>query len=316
MRRTAPGWIVTSVLTALTAAQVVIAYLFWTSFGATSLVERALFPVVGCGLAIVEVFALVLASEATARGEGAKAWALRALFLALCLINLTADVAAVANLTGHDEQVRSLAVTELEALDARRVEVEAERGRLKAALQTDRLDLPPAAIAAQRDAAKGRRDRYIAERLTPPDRLVRETAHLESAYLTATRVQELEEEWGRIDQALLARPPVAAHHPQFETLSRLSSWTGVALTPETIRTALAFALALILKLTLAFGMWGATPRKTLDESTKPAEEGPPPDAPLPPARPKRARPARPLPSPANGDIVDALARYRGPDGSS
>lgn len=321
MRRSAPAMIVLCALYLLALTQAIIGLFFWLSFGGSGPFERLVWPILGCSLAIIEIFALVIASEAQGRGETSKAWAVRVLFIALALINVTADLAAVYTMTSHDEAARAQAVAVREGLISRRAEVNEERLRLKAQLQTDNLDLPADAIAAQLEAAIIRRDRYA----VPPSRIVRQAAVFESAHTTALRIAELERERDRIDESLTATPPVAAHHPQFDALRRIASWVGLNLTIEQIQTGLALMLILVLKATLAFGFWAATPRRIQSE----AGEGSPPPKPLPeivpqvpaprvtkappelpspilpPARPNRkrrsARPSRAIP-----DIIKAI----------
>lgn len=322
MRRSAPAMIFLCVLYLLAITQVAIGFIFWSSFGGSGQFERSIWAILGCGLAIAEIFALVIASEAGARGEAVKAWVIRGLFIFLAVVNLTADLAAIANMTSHDEAARAQAVAVRESLTSRRAELNEERLRLKAQLQADNLDLPADAIAAQLEAAIIRRDRYA----VPPSRIVRQAAALESAHTTALRIVELERERDRIDESLTAAPPVAAHHPQFDALRRIASWGGLNLTIDQIRTGLALLLTLLLKATLAFGFWAATPRriqggagegapspKPLPEIVPEAAPAPPvtkapPELPspiLPPARPNRKRRSV-RPSRAISDIIKAI----------
>jgi hypothetical protein len=344
MRRSLPAWIFTGVLYALAVAQVVIAFFFWRTFGGEGWLESLVWPVIGCGLVILEIFALVVAADATERGETAKARALQFLFVCLASVNFLADIAAVSNMSAADEAQRSQTVLVREQLLERRAEIVAERASLKANLAADHLDLPPDAIAYQRDAAQARRARYI----RPPTSLLRQIAQLESAHTTATRVAALEAERDQIDASLRAAPPTAAHHPQFETLQRIASWFGIDASVSDVRVATALLVALLLKAALAFGFWAATPHRRQPEpsadkgedearrvsppeviapqpsplppTTTPARSAPIPDraraAPhieLPPARPRKARSARkqPRPSLVTSELIDAIKKLEG-----
>ena len=143
-RRSLPSWITLIALYALAGLQVALVLYFWSSFETLVDWVRWVLCGVGGGLAVVEIFALVVASEAAGRGELSKAFAYRTVFVALALLNVAAGIGAVATLTAGDQAQRAGAAQAYAEAVATKSAADSEIVRLRNILDADRLNRPSA----------------------------------------------------------------------------------------------------------------------------------------------------------------------------
>jgi hypothetical protein len=331
-RRSLPSWITLIALYALAGLQVALVLYFWSSFETLVDWVRWVLCGVGGGLAVVEIFALVVASEAAGRGELSKAFAYRTVFVALALLNVAAEIGAVATLTAGDQAQRAGAAQAYAEAVATKSAADSEIVRLRNILDADRLNRPSAALRAEMEAAQRIRDGYTTQGRTAPWRVLENAARLESAYATALEVDRQlavrATAQAGIDRAGGAAPHTV--HPQFETLAMVARSAGIATNADQVRAWLAFGLAAVMKLVLAVGFWTVTPTRRRERAPAgdsqlacgephlaplPVLLAPPTEAaprngvvtmPQPAARPRKARRTRPVETSGLHDVLDDI----------
>jgi hypothetical protein len=245
-------------LVGLAAANVLLVLGFWGSFGGEN---KFTYQTIGVCLAVVEFTALVVVSDANARGEKIKAFTFGALLGLILALNTIGDFGAVATMTAADTEGRAQAIARYDAVVVAEREANAEVVRLTALLETQGRNRPIAALEAEMRAAQLRRDAFIREGSQPPRRVVDRATQAESAHATAQALAintRTRDQTRATIAGIGARPAVA--HSQFVALAELAGMVGGRVTTEQVRVALAAAVALILKLVLVFGFWAVSPR--------------------------------------------------------
>lgn len=244
---------------------------FWGQLGGGDPLPYQLF---GACLAAIEVTFLVVAADAQSRGEITKARIWRGVFFVVLCLNLVADFGAIVTKTQSDQIERARHVAEYDGLRREESEASAELTDLEEALRRNGLMLPTAAIEARLRGLAERRARYEAQGLRLPRALVIETAAVEQGLAVARRADEVRRLRDRVRERLQefgTRPE--ASNAQIQGLVELAGAVGVGLDPETVRVALAAALALVGKLVLVFGFWAVTPRAGRQVKPAPAVGG-------------------------------------------
>lgn len=254
-----PNALMIAFLVMLTGVQLALVFEFWSSFDAGGGFFEFIIIGLGLGLALVELVALIVCSDAASRGDHSKANLYRFVFVMLFLLNLVGDIGAIVTYTSRDGEHRAIATVQYD--DAtKRVEERDERIlSLRRTLTAQNLDGAASGLRAQADTM---RDRIDEEGISPQTRSWRQNqwAKLEGAAKTAEAIEKLETERDSA-QALIsetgARPTM--FHPQFEALAKILGWFGASTSPDEVRIGIALALAVVLRFALAFGFWVATP---------------------------------------------------------
>lgn len=269
-----------ALLYALAVVQCWLAWSFWQSYAGEGEVKWLL-PVFGVALALIEVFALVVAAQADAQGRKSRALLWRGVWIVLFVVNFGAEIGAFANVIAVEEERRGVEIAQAQSLTAERDEQVALISSLTTELQTRRADKPIEALEVELEAA-----RALARSFSPArPRDARDIARLESALITARAREEARAERDRLDAAISAMgAPASAHHPQLVTLAQLLSRAGINATASDVAAFIPLGLAVVIKLVLTFGFWVTT----TDAATAPIEIREPVPAPRAPERPAQA----------------------------
>lgn len=258
-------------LLVLAGVQIALVIEFWSSFAGESPFFKAVFVGLGLGFAGVELVALVVCANAARDGAWARANFLRLIFVALFAANLISDVGAIYAFTTTDADARSAA--QIAGDDARRdiVDITERRAALRETLGEKKLDMPVRALEIQRNAAVIARDSGGAGERTQSWRIQRAAA-LDAALETARELEALDKRLADA-RATAASSPHSGDHPQLQALATILSWFNVSVTTDTLRVALALAMAVVLRCVLAFGFWAAAPVAAVQAATgaKPTE---------------------------------------------
>jgi len=291
-----PVWATRAVLVLLVPIQCAFAWNFWRSYAPTGEWSLVL-PLVGVGLAILEVFALVVAGVARTRGDKAAAATWRFVWVVLFVINLTTEIGAFSNVIHADDERRSEYARHTAEMVEREGQLDAEIAALTAELETRHADKPVAALQIDLRAARA----VAASFATPRIRDVRDIGRLESAIVTAETRAARQAERDRLASQIAQRSDTASvHSPQLVTLARLLNAAGFrAVRPEDVEAFLPLGLALVLKLVLTFGFWVTTPTRKSEGGGEGAPASPPTIDATPPnltaGAPLQAAPVEPLP---------------------
>jgi hypothetical protein len=274
---------------------------FWHSFGGDNPVA---FQALGVALVLIEMTALVVASDAEANGAPTRATIWRVIFGLVVVVNLFADFGAVVTRTAEDAAHRAQQRATYDTAADQEREAAAEIGRLQQLLPEGERDKPLLALQAELRAVVARVDSYAREGRVPPGRITDRLASAQS--LVATRqaidVQErLRSSARETIRRFGARPE--AEHPQFVAFATLLRSLGVVVDASMVRVWLAVPIAIIMKLVIVFGFWVLTPRSRAartepedlgDEAVPGSSQSTPAsriDEPAP-VRPRRARAGR------------------------
>jgi hypothetical protein len=244
-------------LLVLAGVQVALVIEFWSSFAGESPFFKAVFVGLGLGFAGVELVALVVCANAARAGAWVRANVFRLIFLALFAANLVSDVGAIYAFTTTDADARSAA--QIAGDDARRdiADITERRAALRATLAERKLDMPVRALEIQRNAAIAARNAGGAGERTQSWRVQRAAA-LDAALETAREIETLDKRIATM-RATAAASPHSGDHPQLQALATILSWCNLTVTTDTLRVALALAMAVVLRCVLAFGFWAAAP---------------------------------------------------------
>jgi len=240
-----------ALLYAVAAAQCWLAWSFWQSYAGDGEVKWLL-PLFGVALALIEVFALVVAARADGEGRKSRALLWRGVWAVLLVVNFAAEIGAFANVIAAEEGRRSNEIAHVQQLQADRDEQAASVAALTAELAARHADKPIAALEVELGAA-----RALAASYAPPrPRDAREIARLESALISARARETARAARDRLDAEIAAQSaPSSQYHPQLVTLARLLDGLGVRATPGDVEAFIPLGLALVMKLVLTFGFW-------------------------------------------------------------
>jgi hypothetical protein len=305
----------------LALLQIALTWEFWGSFGDGHDGQRLVFQGLGAMLAIVEALALVVAADNAARGAWGKALVATLVFVPTFVVNLGSDISAIAAYSARDTAVRSQSIAAYERNEMIVREAEARLPQMRRLLEEQNLDQPAAALLPQVETLRARLERRDAAGLRVTEASRQNLARLESAHATAVAIEQLSAERDAARAALAeigARPHES--HAQFETIAKVLQGFGLQVTPDDVRVWIAFAVGVVIKLWLAFGLWFAsasaprpkddnqlamaavdeTPEADPIDAPASAESPPPSQAPSPP--PGRA----PAKSRETLDLLDEL----------
>lgn len=254
-----PNLFMATVLVVLAAVQLGLVYEFWGSFASGDPYFTFVFQACGICLALIEMVCLIVASNAANSGKVWAAGLFRGVFVGLFLLNLACDIGAVATFTRKDADARAHTVAVYSDAETRATETNERILSLHASLAKDDIDVSPAAIQAQLDAASLAVEQSGISGNTLNWRQQR-VAKLQAALVTANEIASLETaRAGARAETLTFQGQPSVAHPQIAILSVLAGWAGITVDPETMRTILAVALAVVLRGVLALGFWLASP---------------------------------------------------------
>ncbi len=291
MARSFASWVVLLTLLVLAVLQIILQLAFWGGIANGDVSRAWLFQGIGAGLTLMEIFALVVASELASKGDTLRANWLRALFVVLAAVNLTADLSALSQFTGAEEGRRLEAARAYSDASEAAQEAEAEIVRLQGELGAMSMNRPTRALEAERAALALRADRYLQSGQAVPIRYVDQLAGYDSAIIIAGAIEAASHRRALAQAALSGQAAPESTTSPFAALARLAAFVGVQTDAEDIIAALAFAVALVVKLSLTVGFWCVTPRLSdLDDVRKafrrvavsadaPVETEPPPTDP-------------------------------------
>lgn len=231
---------------------------FWGGLGGGDALP---FQIFGGALAAIEVTCMVVASDAQARGEIAKARVWRIVFVAILATNIVADFGAITAKLNGDAAARAQIVARYDAAVRTEREADAEVARLTAALDAQGLNLPAEALAARGRGIDQRFARYEQLGRLPPRSLIDQRAALEAAQIVARDLAEqrrVRDAARTVVQQAGARPEAAS--PQVDSIVTILGFFGATVAPETVRVVIAAMLAVVSKLVLVFGFWAISPR--------------------------------------------------------
>lgn len=255
-------------LAALAVVNIALVLGFWSKMAA----EQALaYQVLGASFAVIEMSALVVISDAAARGETVKAHVWRVVLVLVLIVNLFADFGAVVSMSGQDADNRARAVAAYDAAARSEREADAEIIRLTAMLETQGANRPAAALEAEMRSLQLRRENMVNAGVQPSRRLLERAVAAEAAFATAAEIERLRGERDRARATLTAagaRP--ATEHWQFKGIADLAGMLGVSVSGEQARVGVGAVLALVLRLVLLFGFWAVTPRLAMQAPDEPA----------------------------------------------
>lgn len=306
--RSLPRIALTLAIVVLAILQIALTWEFWGSFGDGHDGQRFVFQGLGAMLAIVEALALLVAADNLARGAPIKAMVAALVFMPTFAVNLGSDISAIAAYSARDTAARSQSIAAYDRNETIVREADERLSQMRRILEEQNLNQPAAALAPQVEALRGRIERREAAGLRISESSRQNLARLESALATAAEIERLAAERDAARSALAeagARPHES--HAQFETIATVLQGFGVAATPDDVRVWIAFAVGVVIKLWLAFGLWfasaGEAPREDVAEQQQalPVEEGaqagqgeeqgttPAPTAPPPARAPSKSR---------------------------
>lgn len=249
-----PNLVTRAILFVLAFMQCWLAWEFWQSY-ATDGPARVVLPVAGAGLALLEVFALVVAADADAdtkktRGRGL-VW--RMVWIVLLSVNLLTEIGAFASIIAAEEGERAAVITRATDLETQRDTLDREIASLTAELAARNADKPIAALQVELDAAHTVAAGFAEMR--PRD--AREIARLESAIITARARETAEASRASLQAQIGAEGATPSeYHPQLIAIATILNGAGLrSVAPSDIKAFLPLALALVLKLVLTFGFW-------------------------------------------------------------
>lgn len=244
-------------LVMLAVVNVALTLEFWSTIGGD---KPILFQFLGGGLALIEITALVVITEANSRGETAKARVWLVAFVLVLVLGLAGDFGALFTRSSRDAQERSVAIARYDAAVTDQSDATAEIQRLSGELDQLHARRPIDALKAERDDAVARRDRHVAAGISVPRTVAARAVATESALATARELVRAEAR-RQTAQALLSeygRRPDSTH-PQLQGIVALLAMVGLKISPENLGAILACYAALVLKFVLVFGFWALTP---------------------------------------------------------
>lgn len=307
--RSLPRIALTLAIVVLAILQIALTWEFWGSFGDGHDGQRFVFQGLGAMLAIVEALALLVAADNLARGAPIKAMVAALVFIPTFFVNLGSDISAIAAYSARDTAARSQSVAAYDRNATIVREADERLPQMRRILEEQNLVQPAAALAPQVEALRGRIERREAAGLRVSESGRQNLARLETALATATEIERLNAERDAARAALAevgARPHKS--HAQFETIATVLQGFGVAATPHDVQVWIAFAVGVVIKLWLAFGLWfasaGEATREEVEgpQNSQPAEE----DAQADPGQEPAPAPAAPPPARAPSKSREAL----------
>lgn len=311
-----------------TIIQVQLTVHFWDTFSGGNPQIKALIIGAATCMALLEFFLLAVSAEC--RRRGFDKYARRALFVFAFtfLGNFAADYSAFVSLTADDRDARVQAAQIYEMDQTRFAQLERDIAALQGQLQAGEMNIPSASIAAMLSAQQERAERYRAADAEVPLSIVRRIAQLESARISAERLEALQAEREEAANALRERDAVPqAVHPQFEAIAGL---LGNMVSPEQVRSALPVILVIAFKSAVMFlfgilaailgDIWGQrTATNAGDNDTTAPDAGfddQPPGGGPPPSDGGEGRGGggRPSGLPGNADLFDLFEQMDGRPG--
>jgi hypothetical protein len=238
-------FVVGAIMIVCAILQVQITVHFWSGFVGSDDTLKALIIGVATCMALLESCFLAVSAECRRRGLHKEAGRVMVMFWFTFLGNFAADYSAFVTLTAGDRDVRAQAAQVYQMDRARLDQLERDIAGLQARLAADDMNMPSVAIAAMLSGQQELAARYQANNVEVPQGMVRRMARLESARVTAERLEALEAERAAAADALRGRDAVPdAVHPQFASIAAL---TGNLLSPEQVRSILPVILVIAFK---------------------------------------------------------------------
>jgi hypothetical protein len=159
--------------------------------------------------------------------------------------NFLSDYSAFVSLTAGDRDARAQIAQVYQMDQDRLAQLDRDIAALQAQLAASEMNLPSAALAASLSAQEEIAARYVAQQQEVPSATLRRIARLESARITAERLESLQAERQQAADALRSRDAVPhAVHPQFEAISGL---LGNLVSAEQVRSFLPVILVIAFK---------------------------------------------------------------------